>query len=79
MGAYSKDLRLRVLAAAERCVPRKRWWALRSLFGDPKACSAPHGGEDLGPKPSPRPHAHHLATAEGSGRCGSLEANDGPP
>lgn len=66
MGAYSKDLRLKVLAAVDRGVPRKE---VVSLFGVSLATikrwlKRREEGQDLGPKPSPGRTPAILATAE---------------
>lgn len=66
MNAYSKDLRLRVLDAVDRGVPRKE---VAGLFGVSlstikryiKRCRE---GEDLAPKPSPGRKRRILASAQ---------------
>jgi transposase len=66
MGAYSKDLRLKVLAAVDRGVPRKE---AVGTFGVSLATlkrwlKRRNEGEDLAPKPSPERTPTILATAE---------------
>jgi transposase len=66
MGAYSKDLRLKVLAAVDRGVPRKE---AVGVFGVSLATlkrwlKRRNKGEDLAPKPSPGRTPTILATAE---------------
>ncbi len=79
MGAYSKDLRLKVLAAVDRGVPRRE---VVGLFGVSLATlkrwlKRRKEGEDLSPKPSPGRTPTILATAEEKRALWSqLEAND---
>ena len=66
MGAYSKDLRLKVLDAVDRGVPRRE---VVGVFGVSLATlkrwlKRRKEGEDLGPKPSPGRTPTILATAE---------------
>ncbi len=66
MNAYSKDLRLRVLEAVERGLPRKE---VASLFGVPLSTikrwvKRRREGEDLEPKPSTGRKRRILASAE---------------
>ena len=66
MGAYSKDLRLKVLAAVDRGVPRTE---VVGLFGVSLATfkrwlKRREEGEDLAPRPSPGRTPTILATAE---------------
>lgn len=79
MNAYSKDLRLKVLAAVERGIPRKE---VSDLFGISlssisryvklKAC-----GSEISPKPSPGRKAKILRSrAHKRSLWSQLEAND---
>jgi len=66
MNAYSKDLRLRVLEAVDRGLPRRR---IAELFGVSRSTikryvRRPRRGEDLEPRPSTGPKRRILATAE---------------
>jgi transposase len=66
MNAYSKDLRLRVLDAVDRGVPRKE---VANLFGVSLSTIKRYikrrkEGEDLEPKPSPGRKRSILATTE---------------
>ncbi len=66
MGAYSKDLRLKVLAAVDRGVPRRE---AVGVFGVSLATlkrwlKRREEGEDLAPRPSPGRPPAILATAE---------------
>ena len=70
MGAYSKDLRLKVLAAVDRGVPRREvvgtfgvsLAALKRWLGRRKE------GEDLAPRPSPGRTPRTCKSAEGAPR-----------
>jgi len=66
MGAYSKDLRLKVLAAVDRGVPRKEAVGLFgvSLATVKRWLKRRNEGEDLAPKPSPGRTPTILSTAE---------------
>jgi transposase len=66
MNAHSKDLRLRVLEAVDRGVPRKE---VADLFGVSlstikRYIKRRRAGEDLEPRPSPGRKRRILATAE---------------
>ena len=66
MNAYSKDLRLRVLEAVDRGVPRKE---VADLFGVSlstikRYIKRRRAGEDLEPRPSPGRKRRILATSE---------------
>jgi transposase len=66
MNAYSKDLRLRVLEAVDREVPRRE---VANLFGVSlstikRYIKRRRAGEDLEPKPSPGRRRRILATQE---------------
>ncbi len=80
MGAYSKDLRLKVLDAVDRGVPRRE--VVVGVFGVSLATlkrwlKRRKEGEDLGPKPSPGRTPTILATAEEKRALWEqLEAND---
>jgi transposase len=82
MGAYSKDLRLRVLAAVDRGVPRKE---IVGVFGVSLATlkrwlKRREEGEGLDPKPSPGRTPTILATDEEKRALwAQLEANDDTP
>jgi transposase len=79
MGAYSKDLRLKVLAAVDRGVPRRE---VVGLFGVSLATlkrwlKRREEGQDLAPRPSPGRTPTILATAEEKRALWKqLEAND---
>jgi transposase len=79
MGAYSKDLRLKVLAAVDRGVPRKE---VVGVFGVSLATlkrwlKRREEGEGLDPKPSPGRTPTILATDEEKRALwAQLEAND---
>jgi transposase len=79
MGAYSKDLRLKVLAAVDRGVPRKE---VVGVFGVSLATlkrwlKRREEGEGLDPKPSPGRTPTILATDEEKRVLwAQLEAND---
>ena len=79
MGAYSKDLRLKVLGAVDHGVPRKE---LVNVFGVSLATlkrwlKRREEGEDLDPKPSPGRTPTILATDEEKrAMWEQLEAND---
>ena len=79
MGAYSKDLRLKVLDAVDRGVPRKE---VVGVFGVSLATikrwlKRLKEGEDLAPKPSPGRTPAILVTAEEKRALWEqLEAND---
>jgi transposase len=79
MGAYSKDLRLKVLAAVDRGVPRRE---VVDLFGVSLATlkrwlKRREEGQDLAPRPSPGRTPTILATAEEKRALWKqLEAND---
>ncbi len=67
MGAYSKDLRLKVLDVVDRGLPRKEVVGVFgvSLSTTERWLKRRKEGEDLGPKAFPGPHAPAiLATAE---------------
>jgi transposase len=78
MGAYSKDLRLKVLAAVDRGVPRRE---VVGLFGVSLATlkrwlKRRQEGKGLAPRPSPGRTPTILATAEQKrALCEQLEAN----
>lgn len=66
MNAYSKDLRLRILAAVERGIPRRE---IADLFGVSRPTIGRYvklktEGEDLAPKPSPGRQPKILGTSE---------------
>jgi transposase len=79
MNAYSKDLRVRVLDAVDRGVPRKE---VANLFGVSlstikRYIKRRRAGEDLEPKPSTGRKRRILATAqEGRALWEQLEQND---
>ncbi len=71
MNAYSKDLRLKVLAAVERGVPRREVSGLLgiSLATISRYVKLKSSGEDVAPKPSPGRTAKIFG---GSGHGGAL-------